>query len=165
LTDVLLRLAEIAPAALVAAAAVTVIATETEVIARGGTATENEEVIVIVSGRIAIVGIGIIKIAEIGTAIIETRRRRTIVAAGAPTASAACHPSPSRKMMFLGLRLQPERAKVLACLPSVWIRTKLLRCLSRCCLCLAPQFRFCRVSQKVYCASVALLAFMIRILP
>jgi hypothetical protein len=69
------------------------------------------------------VGIGI-EIAEIETAIIETRRRMTIAAAGAPTASAACRPSPSRKMMFLGPRLQCERVKVLACLPSVWIRTK-----------------------------------------
>jgi hypothetical protein len=70
-------------------------------------------------------GIGIIKIAEIGSAIIEIRRRRTIVVAGAPTASAACRRSPSRKMIFLGLRLQSERVTVLACLPSVWIRTKI----------------------------------------
>lgn len=119
--DVHLRLAEIAPAALVAAAAVTaVIATENETEIARGTAT----VTVTVSGRIAIVGIGITKIAEIGTAIIETRRRMTIVAAGAPTASAACRRSPSRKMKFLGLRLQSERVRVLACLPSVWIRTK-----------------------------------------
>jgi hypothetical protein len=119
LIDVHLRHAEIAPAALVAAAAV--IATETEtVIARGTVTAETETVIVI--GMIA-VGIGI-EIAEIGTAIIETRRRRSIVAAGALTASAACRPSPSRKMMFLGPRLQSERVKVLACPPSVWIRTK-----------------------------------------
>lgn len=122
LTDVHLRLAETAPAALVAAAAV-IAATETETVIARGTATATEE-IVIVSGMIAIVGIGIIKIAEIGTAIIERRKRRTIVAAGALTASAACRRSPSRKMMFLGLRLQSERVKVLACLPSVWIRTK-----------------------------------------
>jgi hypothetical protein len=146
LIDVHLRLAEIAPAAPVAAAAVTVIATETEAVIARGNATETETAIV--NGTIATVGIGI-EIAEIGTAIIETRRRTTIVAAGAPTASAACRLPPSRKMMFLGLLLQSERVKVLACLPSVWIRTKLLRCLSRCCLCLAPQFRFCRVSQKV----------------
>jgi hypothetical protein len=117
LIDVHLRLAEIAPAALVAAAAVTVVTVT--VIARG-TATET---VIVVSGMIAIVGIRI-KIAEIGTAIIERRRRMTIVAAGAPTASAACRRSPSRKMMFLGLRLQPERVMVLACLPSVRIRTK-----------------------------------------
>jgi len=124
LIDVHLHLAEIAPAALVAAAVVTEIATEETVSARrSATATETETEIVVVNGMIAIVGIGI-EIAEIGTAIIETRRRRTIVAAGAPTASVACRPPPSRMMMFLGLRLQSERAMVLACLPSVWIRTK-----------------------------------------
>jgi hypothetical protein len=116
LIDVHLRHAEIAPAALVAAAAV--IVTETETVIARGTATE-------VTGMIATVKIGIeIEIAEIGTAIFETRRRTTIVAAGVPTASAACPPSPSRKMMFLGPRLQSGRVMVLACLPSVRIRTK-----------------------------------------
>ena len=120
LIGVHLRLAESAPAAPVAAAAVTVIATETETEIARGTATEEPET-VIVTGMIAIVGIGI-EIAEIGTAIFE--RRTTIVAAGVPTASAACRPHPSRTMMFLGLRLQSERVKVLECLPSVWIRAK-----------------------------------------
>ena len=121
LIDVHLRLAENAPAALVAAAAVTVIATRTghTVIARG-TVTET---VIVVTGMVVIVGIGMV-IAEIGTAMLETRRRTSIVAAGAPTASAACRPSPSRKMMFLGLHLQSERVMVLACLPSVRIRAK-----------------------------------------
>ena len=118
--DVHLRHAEIGPAALVAAAAVTVTETATE-IARG-TATAATETVT-ETGMIATVGIGI-EIAEIGTAIIETRRRMTIVAAGAPTASAACRPPPSRKRMFLGLHLQSERVMVLACLPFVRIRTK-----------------------------------------
>jgi hypothetical protein len=149
LIDVHLRHAEIAPAALVAAAAETVIAAnETEtVIARGtATATETETE---VTGMTATVGIGI-EIAEIGTAIIETGRRTTIVAAGAPTASAACPPSPPRKMIFLGPRLQSERVMVLACLPSVRIRTK--NCFVACLVAVfvfAPQFRFCCVSQKV----------------
>jgi hypothetical protein len=134
LIDVHLRPAEIAPAALVAAAPVTVIATETEtvVIARR-TATETETAIV--TGMIATVGIGI-EIAGIGTVIFETRRRTTIVVAGAPTASAACRPPPSKKMMFLGLLLQSERVKVLACLPSVRIRTKnyLVACLVAVCV-------------------------------
>jgi hypothetical protein len=129
LIDVHLRPAEIAPAALVAAAPVTVIATETEtvVIARR-TATETETAIV--TGMIATVGIGI-EIAGIGTVIFETRRRTTIVVAGAPTASAACRPPPSKTMMFLGLLLQ-----VLACLPSVRIRTKnyLVACLVAVCV-------------------------------
>ena len=122
LIDAHLRHAEIAPAALVAAAAVTVIATETETVIARGTATATAETVIVI-GMIVTVGIGI-EIAEIGTAIIETRRRTTIVAAGALTASAACRPSPSRKMMFLGPRLQSERVMVLACPPSVWIRTK-----------------------------------------
>jgi hypothetical protein len=127
LIGVHLRLAENAPAALVAAVAVTGIETETGTgIARGiATAT----VIVTVTGMIAIVGIEI-EIAEIGTATatFERRRRRTIVAAGVPTASAACRPAPSRKMTFLGLRLQSEKVSMMvlapACLLSVWIRAK-----------------------------------------
>jgi hypothetical protein len=107
-----------------AATAATVIVTETVTVIATGTATATK----IVTGISPTVGIGI-EIAEIGTAIIETRRRLTIVSAGAPVARSACRPSPSRKMMFLGPRLQYERVKVLACLPSVWIRTKLLRCL------------------------------------
>jgi hypothetical protein len=80
LIDVHLRLAEIAPAALVAAAAVTVIGTETEtVIARETAVTATATGIM--TGMIAIVGTGI-EIAEIGTVIFETRRRTTIVAAG-----------------------------------------------------------------------------------
>jgi hypothetical protein len=101
-----------------AATAMTVIVTETETVIATGTAT----VIKIMTGISPTVGIGI-EIVEIGTTIIGTRRRMSIVS-GAPTARAACRPSPSRKMMFLGPRLQYERMKVLACLPSMWIRTK-----------------------------------------
>ncbi len=47
----------------------------------------------------------------------------TIVAAGVPTASAVVPPLP---MTSLGhLHLQPERVKILACLPSLWIRAKI----------------------------------------
>jgi len=117
-------LAENAPAALVAALAVTEIATvnvntteaETGIVRRTRTRTRTT------TGMIAIVRIGL-EIAEIGTNI-ETRRRTTTVAAGAPTASAACRPPRSRKMTFLGPRLQSERVTVLACLLSVWIRAK-----------------------------------------
>jgi hypothetical protein len=132
LIGVHLHHAENAPAALVAAVAATVIA-----IARGtvtearGSATETV-IVIVVTGMIAIVGIRI-EIAEIETVTTETRRRRTIVAAGVLNASAVCRPPPSRKMRSLGLRLQSERVKALACLLSVWIRAKnaLLLVLSR----------------------------------
>jgi hypothetical protein len=153
LIDVHLHHAEIAPAVPVAAAAVTVIVTEETVIARGtATATEETETETeIVTGMIATVGIRI-EIAEIGTVIFETRRRTTIVAAGAPTASAACRPSPSRKKMFLGPRLQSERVMVLACLPSVRIRTKncFVACLVAVSLLLLNFGSV--VSPKIYCA-------------
>jgi len=47
-----------------------------------------------------------------------------IVAAGALTAGAAVPPLLPRRMRFLSLHFQPERVKILACLPSVWVRAQ-----------------------------------------
>jgi hypothetical protein len=125
LIGVHLHHAENVPVVLVAAVAATVSASETVTEARRteGRKTATASETVIVTGMIAIVGIG--EIAEKGTVTIEIRRRTTIVAAGVPTASAVCRPPSSRKMTSLGLRLQSERVKVLACLLSVWIRAKM----------------------------------------
>jgi hypothetical protein len=93
---------------------VTVITTVTEAVVARRTMTATETETKIVTGMTASAGI-MIEITEIGTAIIETRRTTTIVAAETPTASEACRLLPSRMMMFLGLRLQSERVTVLAC--------------------------------------------------
>jgi len=137
------------------------------VVSENGTVTARRTRTVIVSatgietgtriGTVRIrIGIGI-GIAGIETATCGTRIGMTIVAAGVPTASAAFRQLlTTRKMTSLGLHVQAERVKTLACLLSMRIRAKKKTKRKKVCfvaflvsICFAVEVWFCVWSRKI----------------
>ena len=113
-----------APAALVAVMAVTETGTATEIGTAIVTAIRN------VTVRIPEIGTGTgIETAGIATAMGGTRKG-TSVAAGVPTASVAHPRYLLRRTTYLGPH---AKAKILACLPPVWIKKSVVfLCLFAC---------------------------------